>query len=222
LLHEFGDVCRELKETGERWDAARPNYVADLSHVIARWHSDTQYLNSRGSPLALPLNGRGPSLHSLIRRVLPAENTEAVVRSLLELKGIRRRGQVYAPTDRHLTYTRQPISALAHGLTSLLGMLRTVEHNIKSPRARRLFERTAINPRLPVAELPSFHRRFTELAGDFIWSIDGDMRRREEKHAKGRRTRLGVGIFAFEEPRVSGPKRRGKAAPARRMKARRS
>lgn len=222
LLREFNEVCRNLKEPAERWDSARLNYVSDLPHVITHWHSDAQYLDSQGTPLPLPRAGRGPNLSSLVRRVLPSANVEDVIRSLIELRSIRRRGRLYAPNGQYVTYNQQRISALAHGLTALLGMLRTVEHNIASPRVARLFERAAINPSFPVTELASFHRRFKSVAGDFIWSIDGDMRRREEKHTGGRRTRLGVGIFAFEEPRVTGTRRRGKGTSARRAKARRT
>ncbi|HVZ35295.1 MAG TPA: DUF6502 family protein [Polyangiaceae bacterium] len=221
LLREFGDVCRQLKEPSERWDSARLNYVSDLPHVLTRWHSDAQYLDSRGAPLALPLSGRGPSLSSLIQRVLPSTNVEDVIRSLIELKGIHRRGRLYTPAGQYLTYNQQRTSALAHGLTALLGMLRTVEHNIASRRVATLFERAAINPSFPAAELPSFHRRFKSIAGDFIWSIDGDMRRREAKYAGGRRTRLGVGIFAFEDPQFTGTTRRMKRSPVRRAKVKR-
>jgi hypothetical protein len=222
LLREFGSVCRQLKEPRERWDAARLTYVSDLPHVITYWHSDAQYLDARGAPLPLPLKGHGPSLSSLVRRVLPSANVDEVIRSLIDLKGVRRRGPLYVPTEQYLTYNQQRLSALAHGLTALLGMLRTVEHNLASPRERTLFERAAINPSFPVAERAAFHRRFKSLAGDFIWSIDGDMRRREEKHVGGRRTRLGVGIFAFEEPPNTGAKKAVRASSRRRAKARRT
>lgn len=219
LLREFGDVCRDLKKPAASWDSSRLNYVSDLPHVITYWHSESQYLDARGAPLPLPMGGRGPTLRSLVRRVLPAANADDVIRSLIELKGIRRRDQRYLPTRQYLTYNQQRLSALAHGLTALRGMLRTVEHNIASSRSATLFERAAINPSFPVVELGSFHRRLKEVAGDFIWAIDGDMRRREEKHTGGRRTRLGVGLFAFEEP-VSATRRAASARTSRRAKRR--
>lgn len=221
LLREFSKICRGLKEPRERWDPTRLSYVADLPHVITHWHSDAQYVDSGGRPIPLPLAGSGPSLTSLIQRVLPEADVRAAIRSLIELKGIRVRGRLYVPTQQYLMFNQKRLSALAHGLTALLGMLRTVEHNIGRARATTLFERTAINPRFPVAELSSFHRRFKALAGDFIWSIDGDMRRRESNHAGGRHTRLGVGIFAFEEPQFTGTHRRGKTSRIRRVTMRR-
>lgn len=220
LVREFGSVCRQLREPAEPWDSARLTYVADLPHVITSWHSDAQYLDTRGAPIPLPIRGRGPNLESLIRRVLPSANVDDVIRSLIALKGIRRRGKLYTPTDQYLRFNQQRLSALAHGLTALLGMLRTVEHNIANSRERTLFERAAINPSFPVVELAAFHGRLKPLAQDLLWKIDNDMRRREKKHTGGGRTRLGVGIFAFEDPQPTNGRRRGKTTPARRARAR--
>ena len=92
-------------------------------------------------------------------------------------------------------------SGRVHGLTALLGMLRTVERNVAGGRkSTPILERTALNPRFPVSELPAFHRRLRAAAAEILWSLDGDMRRREAAHRGGPRIRLGVGIFAFEGP----------------------
>jgi len=174
------------------------------------------YLDARGRPLPLALSGRGATLRSLVKHVLPQANADDVIRALIELKGIRRRGERYVPTRQYLTYNAQRLSALAHALTALQGMLRTVEHNLSSGRAATRFERAAINPGFPVVELPAFHRRLKESAGDFIWAVDGEMRRREQNARGGARTRLGVGIFAFEEP--VGARRSGAPRASRKVK----
>jgi hypothetical protein len=80
-----------------------------------------------------------------------------------------------------------------------LGMLRTVERNISGSRSCAILERAAMNPNFPVSALPAFHRRLNPHAEEFLWGIDGDMRRREMVASGGPRTRLGVCVFAFEE-----------------------
>jgi len=77
-------------------------------------------------PIGLPLRGRGRSLSKLIKRVMPGENPDSVAQSLVRLKGVRRRGRLYMPTQRHLAFSNT--SAHVHGLNTLMGMLRTVEH----------------------------------------------------------------------------------------------
>ena len=78
--------------------------------------------------------------------------------------------------------------------------VREIQHNTAQRRGGRLFERAAINPRFPVAALERFHARFKDRAGAFLWSLDAKMRRHEASGRKGRTIRLGVGVFAFEEP----------------------
>jgi hypothetical protein len=78
-------------------------------------------------------------------------------------------------------------------------MLRTLDRNMSTASTNRLLEKTAINPSFPVSALPAFHRQLRKWAAEFIWSVDSDMRRREVRQKRGRTTRLGVGVFAFED-----------------------
>jgi Family of unknown function (DUF6502) len=209
LAREFREICSGLKEPARRWDPTQLAYFFDLPHVIAHWHADPQYLDSRGAPIPLPLRARGPSLCALIERVLPHEDSVAVAQALTRMRGIRRRQALYIPTGRYLTFRKS--SARVHGLAALLGMLRTVQHNVSGAKTSALLERAAMNPNFPVSALPAFYRRLKPRATEFLWDTDGDMRRHEAGDARGPRTRLGVGIFAFEDPVLifrSGHKRR--------------
>jgi hypothetical protein len=97
-------------------------------------------------------------------------------------------------------------------------MLRTVEHNISSGLGQTLFERASINPRFPVAELSAFHARLKESADKFLWNIDGKMRRCEVRNRGKQTTRLGVGVFAFEDPLL--PDKTSRPAPRQRTNRR--
>ena len=166
--------------------------------MIAYWHGDPQYLDSRGAPLALPLKDKGPSLFSLIERALPGVDPAAAARSLVRLKAVCRNKARYLPSGRHFLVSEE--SGFVHGLTALLGMLRTVERNVSGPKGKAILQRCAFNPSFPVRALPTFHAHAKEVAGEFIHGMDSDMRRAEEADLHGPRTRLGVGVFVFEEP----------------------
>lgn len=199
LAREFRKVCSHLKPQSQRWNESHLAYFVDLSHVNTHWHDDPKYLDSAGRPIALPLRGRGPSLSTLIEQALPGEDPAAVVRMLMRVRAIRRRGGLYEPTERYVVY--RSAKARLHGLSALLGMLRTVEHNVaRGRKSRPMLERTALNPSFPVSEVPAFHRRLNAAAEEILWNLDGDMRRREAAHRGGPRIRLGVGIYTFEEP----------------------
>jgi hypothetical protein len=218
LPREFQRICRELKEPKRRWDPAELHYLADLPHVITHWRADPQYLDSRGAPVALPLDGEGPSLLALIERALPEVDAAAAAQSLVRLKAVYREKDRYLPSDTYLRLSEE--SGFVHGLTALLGMLRTVERNVSGPKDDAILQRCAFNPSFPVRALPVFHQNVKAKASDFLWSADGDMRRAEEANPGGRRTRLGVGIFVFEEP-LRSPSRRLAARVSRKPRRKR-
>lgn len=199
LRREFEDVCRNLDEPAHRWDPHRLGFVPDLPHVIARWHQDENYLDPEGRPISLPLEGGGCSLTALIARVLPSADPAQVLEILIDLGAVRRQGKRFLPTGRQLFLNAQLPVALAHGLSALLGMLRTVEHNLSVEPDRRLFERTAINPRFPASALPRFHREFARRATEILWDVDVDMRREEARRRSGKMMRLGVGLYVFHD-----------------------
>lgn len=203
LVSQLQRICSTLREPPRQFDPRRLSFLADLPHVLALWHSDPNYLVERGGPGALPLQGPGPSLASLIGRVLPHEDPRLVARTLLRMQGIRRSGTRYLPTGKLVPFRRDTV--VMHTLSILMRMLRTIERNMAGSWDSALLERNTTHPNFPVSALPGFHRRLKRQAADFLWGLDGDMRRREQRVRGGKRTRLGVEIFAFEEPVSEGP-----------------
>jgi hypothetical protein len=199
LRREFEDVCRNLEEPTHRWDPERPGFVSDLPHVLARWHQDEHYLDSEGRPVPLLLEGGGRSLKALIARVLPSAEPAQVLEILIDLGAVRRQGKHFLPTGRQVFLNTDRPVALAHGLSAILGMLRTVEHNLSVAPDRRLFERTAINPRFPASQLRRFHLEFARRAAEVIWDVDVDMHREEARRRSGKKMRLGVGLYVFHD-----------------------
>jgi hypothetical protein len=219
MAREFREICQRLPEPARNWDPAELNYLADLPHVIACWQDDPQFLDGKGDPLPLPVRSKGPCLVSLIARALPNEEPSAVIESLRRARGIRRRRGLYLPTGRQLLY--RPQSARIHGLMSLLGMLRTIEHNVSTGGSTgRIIERTAVNPRFPVRALPMFHGWLKGFASKFLWGADGNMRKREWESLRGPTLRLGVGVFAFEDPVTTG-RAAGRKSPLPKARRRR-
>jgi len=208
LIGQLRRICCSLPEPSRRFDPGMLGLLSELPHVISVWHADPRYLDGQGRPLGLPLRGSGLSLSSLIKQVLPHEDIRSVIAALIGMRGIHHRGGRYFPTGRHIQYEQD--TARLNSLTFLLRILRTVEHNVSRAKAAAILERNATHPAFPVAALPGFHRRVKGRAADFLWDIDTDLRRREKRFRGGRKTRVGVEIFAFEEPirnRYRTPKR---------------
>lgn len=194
LVQEFIDVCRELGPSRQAWDDEHLAYMSDLGHVMTHWHSHPKFLAEDGTPLPLPLKGPGESLYGLIARSLPERDPEAVAKSLEELKGIRPQGSRFVPTARYLTF-REHLDSGRHGLMALLGMLETVEHNAFSRAGEpKRIERTAINPRFPVAAIPAFRKRLDELIQEFLSVVDEEMTQKEATKSSRRSKRFGVAV----------------------------
>lgn len=223
LWREFRDICRGFKEPARRFEPEQLGHITDVPHVIALWHTDPDYLDARGLPIPLPLKSKGRSLYALIERVLPGEKPAAVIKSLEHMRGIRRRGDLYLPTGRYCIYPEDTMRL--HSLSTLLGMLRTVDHNASHRGSSRLFERVARNPSFPVRALPAFNRQLDTQASELLRKFDGEMQLYERSATGGPRTRLGLGFFAFEDPLLGstrlGPRPPPKQAGSRPRKGRR-
>ena len=220
LSRDFRDICSELKEPTRPWDPTRLTFYADLPHVIAHWHSDPRYMDSRGRPVPLPLRAGGPSLSALIARVLPGEDPTSVAESLVQLKIVRRRRDLYyTPSKRSFVYPKA--AARIHGMNAFLGMLRTVDHNVAG-KGRRLYERAAINPSIPVSALPAFYAWVEQFGERFLEAADNFLHNREAEKKGGPRVRVGVDVCVIAGPAASGtPFRRRSENLVRRSKKRR-
>jgi hypothetical protein len=207
LTRMVRNLCSTLAEPERPFDPGVIPYVAGLPHIVAHWYSDPAFRGPDGQPLRIPLRGRGPTLAGLIRRLFPHQDVTRVMQSLLRANAIQRRGRLYGPTDRYVALTRDLPSVHVHGLMSVAGMLRTVQHNIASgdPSAT-LLERSAKNPYIPVRALPEIHRRMKREMTALLWKLDGYLRSWEVAPGTEPTTHVGVGAYAYEDPIVTGKK----------------
>jgi hypothetical protein len=161
---------------------------------------------------AFRFQGSGPCLAKLIRRVFPRQDLKVIVGSLARAGALRRQGRIYCPTGRDLFLARDVSSGHVHALRSLVGMLRTVQHNIScaDDERSRLLERAAASPYVPIRALPEIHRRIKRDMTALLWKLDGYLRSWEVTPGSEPTTHIGVGAYAYEDPIVTGG--RGKQA----------
>ena len=211
LTRMFHSLSHTLAEPDRPFDPGAIPYVTGLSHIVAHWYSDPAFRGPDGRPLKIPLRGRGPNLAKLVRRLFPHQDVSEVAQSLVRANAVQRRGRHFTPTDRFVELTRDLSSVHVHGLMSLAGMLRTVQHNIASRDASNtLLERSAMNPYIPVRALPEIHRRIKREVTALLWKLDGYLRSWEVEPGTEATTHVGVGAYAYEDPLVSnGAPRKG-------------
>ena len=187
-------------------DAAEHNRRAsreliDVGHVLTLWFGDPFYVDSRGDPIPLPLRGPAPSLASLIQHVDPKLDPKQVLKTLIRADAVRSIGSRYLPRSRAVAFRGTGAPLHARNLRALLGMLRTLEHNIApKDKVAPWFEYVAENPRFPVSAREPYDVGLREDAMTFLRNQDSRMLSHQRKGKPGEPTvRMGVGVYRFEE-----------------------
>ena len=212
IVGAVSDACRRLPRQREG-GGKTPRELSNASHVLTVWFSDALYLDGAGKPILLPVRGAAPSLEALVRRADPTLNVDDVVRYLRRAHVLERKGSRYFPKRRVLSLRGARGPELFRNLRSLVGLLRTLEHNMKPKRSTRSwFEYWAENPAFPSHARAAFDQRLDDLGMRFLHAIDADMHRRERERKPGERTvRMGVGVYRFEDCDPPQPPARSRA-----------
>jgi hypothetical protein len=199
LLGELSEYCRRLSR--HKAHAAVSQDWGEMGHVMTLWFSDPEYLDVRGNPRPLPLNGRGLSIESLARRVDPKLDPRTVLPYLKSGGGVRRRGSRYVPRGQMLIFQGRPQNTRI--LRGLFGHIGTLYHNLHSPPGEpKWFERHCRNHRFPASAVEAFERGVTELFEQLLLRTDTKMAVRSQQRRKGERlVTLGFGGYKFVEGR---------------------
>ena len=189
-------VPHDVAEHGRR----ASQELVDVGHVLTLWFGDPFYVDARGDPLPLPLRGPAPSLASLVQHVDPTLDVTRVLKCLIRADAVRRVGSRYTPRSRAVAFRGTGAPLHARNLRALLGMLRTLEHNLEPKRVPAWFEYVADNPRFPVSAREPYDVGLREDAMTFLRNQDSRMLNHERKAKPGEPTvRIGVGVYRFEE-----------------------
>jgi hypothetical protein len=175
------------------------------ARVIAAWRRENEFLDAAGHPLALPMEGRGPTFGDLVRRFSGNVPPRAILDELTRV------GAVEELKDGRLCLRARayiPKSTDA-GRLHLLGtdvklLLSTIDHNLNPGPSGPLFQRKVAYDNLPREVLPQFRRQFAEKAQALLESADRWLAQRDRDATPSvegtGRHRAGFGIFFFEEP----------------------
>ena len=193
------DVTR-IREQIKVYEVTPKADLSPLGDVLHRWYTDTDFLDAKGRPLTLALEGEDPSLETLVRRCVGDLPIGAIKVELLRTGAItqdsagnfapsRRQVVPISPDDRLIT----SISFNLHGLAS------TISFNSNPDRKEEgRIERFVQSDPLSAAQkrslrLPLRKRivEFTESLDDMFSAVEGDVNDSTD--------RVGVGIYYFEE-----------------------
>ena len=199
---------KEISQLRRRKSAPQTPEVEDtlVTHVIGRWMAGPPYAEADGSPRRLPYECDDPKAGSFARLVREC-GTDIPVRSVLD--ELLRVGAVTLVTDGDVVLQHEahiPAGDAAGKLT-LLGsdpaeLFSTIIHNIEVPDAPRL-QRKVVYDNIGSQALPQLREAARRVGEEFIRRANALLashdRDRNPKAAAGKRSRVVLGTYYFEE-----------------------
>jgi hypothetical protein len=186
-------------------------YYEESPHVITHWYHDPDLLQANGQPRPLPLFGKTASVAALVARVNADLDPKVMVAYLLHIGGIRSSDSGWIPTRRYLLYANDLVSQSWHGFESLLGLLRTTEHNVhQKPTENPWYEARVMSGEIPIQARSKIDRRTRALGDDYLFALDRELQFQETRTTRqpARSIRIGVGTYYYELPSAHGPRQK--------------
>src|SRR6185312_6723829 len=199
-----GLTRRDVRKQRVRLSSAEPTpsgYVTKASLILTAWHHDPEFLDKKGKPRVLPLDGEDVSFAGLVKRCGGAD-----VQPTTLLKELIAAGCVKRQADGRLKvllrdYIPHNMNAQMVRLwaTGLADIATTSSHNLtRGPKEPSRFERAAVNDRIPVAAVKEF-RIFLEQEGQaFLEKVDAWLSAHQvatTEEPDEELARLGVGVY---------------------------
>ena len=181
-------TSRFRKTRGIRGTGA--NDFADLAcHVLTHWHQDRAYLMPNGDPRPIPEHGSRPSIEALVRVIGRGLTLTSAMKYLLGTKSINRVGAHYVPRGPEISHPRASMSQRAHHMRACVGMLRTLDHNLRAKAMdQRWYQYFAINFDVPVSQLPVVLSHVRKSGRAFLYEKDTFLYRLAEARKPGEPT----------------------------------
>jgi len=187
-------------------DSERYNRAA---RVLTGWVRDRQYLDAKGQPKALSIDG-DDGFAALVRRHSGDMPARAVLDELERVGAVRRRedgliellARAYVPRS-------SPADKLAILGSDVADLIDTIGHNLEADDADARFQRKVMYQSIPASALPAFRKRSAASAQALLekfdqWLAEHDVAN-PPGHPDATRARVGVGIYYFEEGAAPAP-----------------
>jgi hypothetical protein len=206
------DVQRLLEGEGPDSAATAQEYNR-AARVLTGWIRDPDYLDGAGQPIAVDLDGER-SFATLVKRHSGDMPARAVLDELLRVGAIgRREDGLIEPLQR--AYVPQ---AGALEKLSILGrdasdLIDTIDHNIQHGSTDPRYQRKVMYDSIPTRDLAAFRKISAAKAQALLETLDAWLAAHDVDDEPGQpaapRSRVGLGIYYFEEPLAAPDTQRG-------------
>lgn len=188
-------------DTGTRYNRA--------ARVLTGWVRDRDFCDPQGEPRALP--GEGDlSFATLVRRHSGDVPARAVRDELLRVGAVREVGDGRIELVARAYVPQQGADDKLHILGSdVADLIETIDHNIEHGATQPRFQRKVMYHGIPAASVAAFRALSARESQALLERLDAWLAEHDTPNPADQpglpRVRLGVGIYAFEEPLTSRP-----------------
>ncbi|MFQ5586043.1 MAG: DUF6502 family protein [Thermodesulfobacteriota bacterium] len=172
------------------------------SRVLSGWIKDPRFLDDKGIPRELPLEGEEGSFASLVKAYSGDIPTKALLDEMLRI------GMVELASGRIRLLSRGYIVKRGEAeKITILGMdvaelIKTIDHNIVSAPSEAFLQRKVVYDNIPEEVLPELRKKVVEMGQECIESVDrviAQYDRDVNPSVQGRgEQRAGLAVFYFE------------------------
>jgi hypothetical protein len=192
---------KNLELPGDEEAIYRYNRAA---RVIAGWVKDRRFLDSRGNPRTLAIEGDRPTFSDLVQIYGGDVPVRAVLDELMDVSAIRllKSGKIKLQARAYLPAGDEP------ALMSILGtdvayLIKTIDHNIIHKDDGRFFQRKVFYDNVPTEASKKFRLISADKAQKLLeildrWLAEHDRDVNPAVKGSGRK-KVGLGIYYFEE-----------------------
>lgn len=165
------------------------------ARLIAAWNTDKQYFDDAGAPKVLS----STEFDALVQQ----HGGDMPARAMLD--ELLRTGMLEQTDDGYALLTRNYIPANSEGDklgilgTSGADLLNTIDHNLTNETHDAWYQRYASNEQFPVNLLPELQDLCNEHAQALLVKVDNWMSEQEQPAESTDTTRVGLGIYYFED-----------------------
>lgn len=165
---------RKLRETPEDILPFSADSVNRATRVLSGWHQDTDFLDAKGRPQSLPMEGGVPSFDALVKRYSGDMPTRAMLEELIRIKAVEKTasGEVAVQQRSYIPGNDNPAGIKMMG-TALHDLASTIDYNIDPERSDSArFQRMVLTDRLDPKAFPLFQRYLEEHGQKFLEMLD--------------------------------------------------
>ncbi len=196
---------KKIRDDG--WEKMREdkisNKLSPASAVLHFWHTDSDYLDGKGSPIPLAYDNSNPSFLTLAKKYGGDVPSGALFKELIRADAIESDGDSFYPIKRHFIAVEVDdilIWALRNSVRHKLGTLEDNTRPGRLPEARRFDRRVFLT--IPKSKLKKVSEIAREKLRKYTEDLDDELSRYEtgdslnpDKNSKI----VGAGFYYFED-----------------------